>query len=247
MRIWIFTSWLENLSFLNALKQYNHDIIVYMNQDVWPLDDKSIDFQEKYVQQAMDFLIKEKKVDKIILPPMWELKYKDKKFILPIYQNIIKQSLNYSLVWKIWLLGNDIDMNYVKEYIDNLDYKLNDRQKNIKKFNSFKVYKKNIWIWKYNIIVLWKRNWMIRKLIKTDLNKLLSFNVDTIIPTSYAVYYFENIINQKKKNIRFQRVSNRDFLDKLLWEKNNKYSIEFIWHWNTNLFLKEKRWQILLK
>jgi len=57
---------------------------------------------------------------------------------------------------------------------------------------------------------------MIRKLIKTDLNKLLSFNVDTIIPTSYAVYYFENIINQKKKNIRFQRVSNRDFLDKLL-------------------------------
>jgi len=69
-----------------------------MDQDVWPLDDKSIDFQDKYVKQATDFLLKEKKVDKILLPPMWELRYKDKDFILPIYQNIIKQSLNYSLV-----------------------------------------------------------------------------------------------------------------------------------------------------
>ncbi len=246
MKIWIFTSWLENLSFLNTLKQYNHNIIVYMNQDAWPLDDKSIDFQEKYIKQAIDILL-EKKVDKIILPPMWELKYKNENFILPIYQNIIKQSLKYSLVWKIWLLGNDLDMEYVQNYIEQLDYTPTKRQKNIKHFKWFSIYKKNIWVWKYNIIALSKRDWMIRKLIKTDLNRLLSFNIDTIIPTSYDAYHFENIINQKIKNIRFQKVLNWDFLDELLWGKDNKYTIEFVWHWNTNLFLKEKRWSILLK
>lgn len=246
MRIWLFTSWLENLSFLNTLKQYNHDIIVYMNQDAWPLEDKSIAFQEIYIKKAIDTL-KEKKVDKIILPPMWELRYKQENYILPIYQNIINQSLKYSLVWKLWLLGNDKDMSYVKEYIESLDYKPTKRQKSIKKFNCCKVYKKNIWVWKYNIIALSKRDWMIRKLIKTDLNKLLSFNVDTIIPTSYNVYHFENIINQKIKNMRYQKVANWEFLDELLWKKDNNYNLEFIWHWNVDLFLKEKKWDILLK
>lgn len=67
-----------------------------MNQDARPLENKSVEFQERYVKQAISFL-KEKNVDKIILSPMWELKYKDEDFILPIYQNIIKQSLKYSL------------------------------------------------------------------------------------------------------------------------------------------------------
>lgn len=246
MRIWIFTSWLENLSFLNILKQYNHTFVIYMNQDIWPLEDKSIELQKEYIDQAISFL-KTKKVDKIILHPMWELIYKNEEFILPLYQKIINQSLKYSLVWKICLLWNEFDMEYIKKYIENLDYQPTERQKNIKKFDCCKIYKKNVWVWKYNTIVLWKRNWMLRKLIKTDLNKIFSFNVDTLIPTSYDVYHFEKIISQKKKKLRFQKTSDWLFLDNLLWEKWNKYQIEFHWKWNTDLFLNEKRWKILLK
>jgi len=246
MKIWIFTSWLENLSFLNILKQYNHNFLIYMNEDAWPLEDKAIDFQENYVKQSIDFFQK-KKVDKIILPPIWELKYKDEEFILPIYQNVINQNLKYSLVWKICLLWNDFDMDFVENYINSLNYKPTERQKKIKNFDCCKIYKQNIWVWKYNIMILWKRNWMIRKLIKTDINKILSFNVDTILPTSYEVYHFENIIYQKKKKLRFQKVSDWEFLYRFLWEKWNKYNIEFYWNWNTNLFLKEKRWMIFLK
>lgn len=57
---------------------------------------------------------------------------------------------------------------------------------------------------------------MIRKLVKTDLNKVLSFNVDTIIPTSYDVYHIENIISQKKKKLRFQKSTDWEFLDNIL-------------------------------
>ena len=246
MKIWIFTSGLENLALLKILKQYNVDIVIYMNQDAWPLEDKSLEFQQKYIQEWIEKLQKEW-VDKIILHPMWELKYKDKNFIFPLYQNLIDQTLFYSIVGKIGLFWNKTDLDFIEEYLKNYKYKPTERQKKIKKFDCCKFYKKDISVWKYNNVVLSNRDWMLRKLIKTDLRYFFDTAVDSLLPTTYNVYYFENIINQKKKKIYFQFMKDWKFLDNLLWEKNNNYTLKFIWNWNIDLFLQHKKWQIFIK
>ncbi len=248
MRVGIFTSGLENLSLLKILKQYNLEIVVYINQDCWPLEDKSIDFQRKYVEEWIKFLLS-KKVDKIILHPLWEIKFLKEDFILPLYRNIIDQTLKYSIVWKIGLFWNEIDLSEVKNFLENYvkTYHPTDRQKKNKKFWDFKFYTKDISVWKYNTVVLGKRNWMIRKLIKTDLRYFFDCNVDSILPTTYDVYHFEHIINQKKKKLHFQRMKDWKFLEDLFWSPENKYSLEVYTQGNTNLFLNNKKWQVFLK
>lgn len=248
MKLWIFTSGLENVSLLKILKQYNVDLVVYMNQDAWPVEDKSIDFQEKYVQEWIKKL-QEEWVDKIILHPMWELKFKDEDFIFPLYQNLIKQTLKYSIVWKIWLFWNKIGLEFIESYLGNYvkNYKPTERQKHNKKFDCCKFSTKDISVWKYNTIVLNKRNWMLRKLIKTDLRYFFDCAVDSILPTTYDVYHFENIINQKKKKIHFQNMKDWEFLDNLLWKKENNYTLKLITNWNTDLFLQNKKWEVFMK
>ena len=248
MKLGIFTSGLENISLLKILKQYNIDIVVYMNQNARHLEDKNLKYQQKYIEQWIEFLKKEQ-VDKIILHPLWELKFENDNIIFPLYKNIVKQTLNYSIVWKIWLFWNDLDLNFVGNYLVNYlkTYKPTLRQKNIKKFDCCKFYKKDISTWKYNTVVLSKRNWMLRKLIKTDLRYFFDCSVDSLLPTTYDVYHFENIINQKRKKMYFQFMKDWKFLDKLLWEKNNNYTLKFIWKWNTEMFLKHKKWQVFIK
>ena len=248
MKLWIFTSGLENLSLLKILKQYNVDLVVYINQDAWPLEDKSIDFQKKYVLEGIEKLKKEW-VDKIILHPMWELKFSYENFIFPLYQNVINQTLKYSIVGKIGLFWNDLDLNFVKDYLEKYvkSYIPTDRQKHNKKFNCCKFYTKDISVWKYNTIVLSKRNRMLRKLIKIDLRYFFDCGVDSILPTTYDVYHFENIINQKKKKLHFQNMKDWNFLDDLLGPRENNYSLKVIKNGNVDLFLKHKKWQVFLK
>ena len=248
MKLWIFSSGLENLSLLKILKQYNADLVIYINQDVWPLEDKSLEFQEKYVLEWIKKLQAEW-VEKIILHPVWELKYKNEDFIFPLYQNLIKQTLKYSIVGKIWLFWNDIDLNFVEKYLNNYvkEYEPTNRQKRIRKFNCCKFYKKDISVWKYNTVVLSKRDWMLRKLIKTDLRYFFDCWVDSILPTSYDIFHFEHIIKQKKKKLYFQEMKSWEFLDNLLWKKENNYTIKLITNWNVNMFLKHKKWQVFLK
>jgi hypothetical protein len=69
---------------------------------------------------------------------------------------------------------------------------------------------------------------MVRKLIKTDLRYFFDCAVDSILPTTYDVYHFENIINQKKKKIHFQNMKDWEFLDDLLPAKENKYTLKLI-------------------
>jgi len=248
MKLGIFTSWLENLSLLKILKQYNVDLIVYIDQDAWPIEDKTLSFQEKYIKKGIQIL-QEAGAEKIILHPIWELKYREESFIFPLYQNIIAQTLKYSIVWKIWLLGNKLDLDFVEKYLESYikNYVPTERQKHNKKFNCCKFYKKNISVWKYNTIVLSKRNWMIRKLIKTDLRYFFDCAVDSILPTTYDIYHFENIIKQKKKKIHFQFMKDWLFLDNLLWKKENKYTLKLIENGNTDLFFGNKKWKIFVK
>jgi len=248
MKLWIFSSWLENLSLLKILKQYNIDLVVYINQDAWPIEDKTLNFQKRYIDEWIQVLQKEK-VDKIIVHPIWEIEYKNNDIIFPLYQNIINQTLKYSIVGKIWLFWNIIDLGYIWKYLQQYckNFKLTERQKHNKKFKSFKFYFKEISVWKYNTVVLWKRNWMIRKLIKTDLRYFFDCAVDSILPTTYDIFHFENIIKQKKKKLHFQTISSLEFLDRFLWSKENKYTLKIIKRWNVDLFLSKKRWKIWLK
>ncbi len=248
MKLGIFSSWLENLSLLKILKQYNVDLIVYINQDAWPIEDKTLEFQEKYVKQAIEKLQKEW-AEKIILHPIWELKYQNKDFVFPLYKKLIDQTLKYSIVGKIGLFGNTLDLDEVEkfllEYVKN--YHPTPRQEKIKKFDCCKFYKKEISVWKYNTVVLWKRNWMLRKLIKTDLRYFFDCWVDSILPTTYDIFHFEHIIKQKKKKLHFQEMKSWEFLDKMLPPKENKYSLKLITQGNVDMFLKHKKWQVFLK
>lgn len=245
MKIWIFSSGLENLSLLNILKQYNFEIVVYMNQNARPIEDKTFEFQQKYVDKAIDFLLK-KNVEKIILPPVWELKYVDKTFVLPIFQNFISQSLKYTLVWKIWIIWNKLDSDFLAEYLKNLDSQTIDFWQTNKKIEDLKIFKKDVSIWNYNLPILSKRNWMLRKLIKTDLRYFFDCQVDTLIASNYAIFHFERLLKQKLKKIRFQTTWTWDFLWELA-KKDNNYNIEFYSEWNAELFLQHKRRKMLLK
>lgn len=246
MRIWIFSSGLENLSFLNLLKQYNVDIFLYINQHARPIEDKTFDFQQEYIDQGIDSLLK-KNVDKIILPPVWELKYVEKDFVFPLFQNILAQSLKYSLMGKIWIIWNELDSVFLTEYLENLDYKKTDIQKKTKNFQTFKLHRKNVAWWSYNLNFLSKRDRMLRKIIKTDLRCMFDASVDTIVPSTYAVYHFERLISQKIKKIRFQSTWTWWFLDEMLGPRWNNYSIDLEKIWNTDLFFSNKKRSIMLK
>jgi hypothetical protein len=47
--------------------------------------------------------------------------------------------------------------------------------------------------------------------------------------------------------MRFQFIKSWNFLEDILWEKNNQYKLKVFTEWNVNLFLREKRRQIFLK
>jgi hypothetical protein len=57
---------------------------------------------------------------------------------------------------------------------------------------------------------------MLRKIIKFDLRYFLDANVDSILPTSYAIYHFEKLISKKRKKMRFQFIKSWNFLEDIL-------------------------------
>jgi len=247
MKIWIITSGLENIVLFNILNKYNHHYIIYWDQENFSYEDKDFDFVLKRIQKWIDELQK-KWVEKFILHPIFEFYFKEKIDVLPLYENLVKEVFSNSIVGKIWLIGNKLDLENINFSALIGEYSLTERQKSIKKFNKwFKFYSKEVPLWKYYLLQLGKRDWMIRKTIKNDIKYYFDANVDSFLPTSWSIYAYDNILYQKKKRIHYQRLSKVEEINKyLLEEKQDTYIVDIIWTWDKNFFLREKRWKWLI-
>ncbi len=247
MKIGIITSGLENIVLFNFLNKYNHHYVIYWDQENFSYEDKNFDFVLKKIELWIKEL-KKQNVDKFILHPIFELYFRKKIEVLPLYENLVKEVFTHSIVGKIGLVGNKLDL-------ENIDlsgligkYSLTDRQKAINKFNKwFKFYSKEVPLWKYYLLQLWKRDRMIRKTIKNDIKYFFDVNVDSFLPTSWSIYAYDKILFQKKKKIHYQRLEKVEELNKYLLEENQKdYIIDIIERGDVNFFLKEKRWKWLI-
>ena len=195
----------------------------------------------------IETLLKEK-VDVLILHPVFELHFLGKLPILPLYTNLVKETFKYSIVWKIWLIWNSLDLYNIDFSSIIKSYQLTDRQKKIKKFKKwFVFYKKEVPLWKYYLLQLNKRNWMIRKTIKFDIRYFFDCHVDSLLPTSWWIYAFDKIIYTKKKKLLYKRLKDIENINRYLLEKNQEtYKVDIIDNWNVDFFLREKKWRWLI-
>ncbi len=210
MKIWLLTSWIEFVPLFRLLNQFDHEYIIFFDWDYWPWGDKDFETVLKRVEYWINYLIS--KVDKIILPPLWEIfflsqnKFEDK--IFPLFLNYCLYCLNWSLVWKIWFVWDWLDKNYFQKLFPFVKekYTLNERQKNTKKFNKkFPVWIKEVPMWKYYLIQFSFRDRMVRKTIKVDLRYFKDAAVDTLIFLNWWYLAYDKMIRNwlNFKKIRY--------------------------------------------
>lgn len=221
------------LTLFKFLSKYDHEYVVYYDFSHRPYGDKNFAEASLHVQEGINFLM-EQGVDKIILPPIYELallggnvemwkggnlvyrqagmeKWKDEK-ILPLFKNyLLEYCFNHSLVGKIGLLGDYADVEVVERIMKELEkeYALTDAQKAIKKFHKPFAYRvKETPLWKYYLIGISYSNILINRIIKFDLRYFKDAAVDTVIPLNYGYFNYQNTISKffNFKKIRFHKL-----------------------------------------
>lgn len=252
MKIWIITSWNENLSLFMWLQKYNHSYFVYYDQVSWPYGDKNISVVETRIEQAIEYLLAQW-VEKIIVSPIMELYFlQNKKFqevLLPIFsQYIADYCFSYSLVWKIWIVWDYLDISLAQSLLEAFSkkYALTDNQKNIRKFNfPFSYWIKEVPMRKYFLTTLSYSDYMVNKVLKFDLRYFKDSNVDTLIPMSYNYFNFQSTISKyfnfnKCRFHKFQVI--QTIMDKLLVDnQSEKYEVTIFVNWHDDFIKREKR------
>lgn len=160
------------------LTRYNHHYHVYYDTAHGAYGDLTFAQSLAHVQAGVDFLVK-KKVDYIIVPPVYELalladkKNKNIAKILPLFSDyLLQEGFAHSLVGKIGLMGDHADIEVGQSLLTAFakEYPLNDAQKAIRKFQFPFVYRcKEVALWKYFAMKLSYANMMVNKVIKFDL------------------------------------------------------------------------------
>lgn len=251
MKIGIITSWNEVLTLFNFLHRFNHNYVVYYDQNNRPYGDKDFVFSVKYIEKWIDYL-KNQWVEKIIVPPTYELHFlENKKYnnvVLPIFTNYLMDCVfTNSLVGKIWLLWDFADKQVAQDLVYNLskNYKLSENQTKIKKFNfPFKFWVKEVQMWKYFANNLSFSNFMVNKIIKFDLRYFKDSNVDTIVPLNYEYFNYQNTIF-KDFNYKKQRFHKIDKLEKIFLDfallKSKEYSVSVYYNWHVEFLKREKK------
>jgi len=264
-KIWILTYWNENLILSKLFDGFDLDIL-YDSQNR-PLDYKNFDFALSNCLSNIDKLIKMWNSN-IIVHPIFELAIceknieKYKNCIMPIFQNYILENVaKYSLIWKLWIIWNNMDIGQIDDFLINLlkKYNLTDNQRNIKKFHfPFKFWSKSLPMWDLMTNFLPKRKDFVNKVLKSDLRYFKDADVDSIIPLQYSYFFykrqFHHYFNPKKcrfHDLKKLKTSvdyiiknnlNIDIFD--LPKTQNKINIFFTW--SDKLFLDNKKWSILL-
>ncbi len=257
MKLGIITSWNEVLTLFKFLNKFDNEYIIYYDQINWPYGDNSFEYSVKCVEKWIEFL-KNTGVEKIVLPPVYELYFLDEgkyfDIVLPLFKEyILKNVFKNSLVGKFGLFGDYADVQVSQNLIYNLskNYNLSDNQSKIKKFHfPFKFWAKEVQMWKYFARKLSFSSLMVNKIIKFDLRYFKDANVDSLIPLNYEYFNYQNTIfkffNYKKQ--RFHKLENLEtiFLDFWL-KKSDKYSVDCYYNWHVDFVKREKKLLWLLQ
>lgn len=250
MKIGIVSSWNEWLTLFKFLNKFDHEYFVYYDQINRPYWDNEFDYSVTCIKKWIEFL-QSKWVDKIILPPVYELYFlQQEKFgdmILPLFKNyVLNFTFHNSLVGKIWLFWDYADIEVWQDLLYNLSKKhiLTKNQTNIKKFNfPFKFWAKEVQMRKYFSRKLSFSNLMVNKIIKLDLRYFKDANIDSLVPLNYEYFNYQNTIfkffNYKKQ--KFHKIDNLEkvFIDCSL-PQSDLYSIEICFNWHVDFIKREK-------
>lgn len=212
MRIGLVQSWYEMMPLFQILQAYDHEYHIFCDWKHWPWWEKSEELRNQELNKAVAYLIETAQVEKVILPPTcetWIVVEKYQSYVLPLFSTyVLEHVLSRSLVWKLWILCEEVDMERAESLIHDLTkkYILSENQSNIRKFHTeFPVWKKNIRMWTYFLTTFWKKDWMMRKTIKHDLSYFKDAAVDSLIPLTWWCLFYETPIHSKMnwKKIKF--------------------------------------------
>ncbi len=258
MKIWIITSWSENLTLFKFLAKYDHEYIVYYDFFHWPYGDKTFDQALACVKDWIEYLTKQG-MDYIILPPVYELALLDSKIktlkdskILPLFTTyLLEYCFKYSLVGKLGIVWDFADVEMAQTLISNVEkkYVLAENQKSIKKFHHpFVYWKKETSLWKYYLTSLSYSNILVNKIIKFDLRYFKDAMTDTVIPLNYWYLHYQTTITKflNLKKIRFHGLEKLETIFQWLvmsneWRVKNTYSVKIVYTGNCEFLKREKR------
>lgn len=265
MKIGIISSGNENLALFEHLNKFNHDYILYYDQNNSFLGDKDFDFWKEKIIKGIETLL-EKKCEKIIIDPVFELafyqdKTKNKKhheyseYIIPLFSLYLHNyCFKYSLIGKIGIFWDFSSIQKAQELITNeaKKYTLTEKQKTIKKFHfPLKYWTKETTMWKYFLNNLSFSNFMVNKIIKFDMRYFKNANIDTIIPLNYWYFSYQRTLS-KYFTFSKQRFHKKEklytILDKYLeTNQEEKYSITILANGTTHFIEKNKKLLRLLQ
>lgn len=256
MKIGIIIDNIYGLSIMNMLSKYDHEYHIYIDNKSSFWWDKNREIGIEWVSSWIKYL-ESKWVDKIILPPTYEMamsvddRYKDvsqkiSNIYIPYLQNLVAK---YSIVGKLWFLGDNADMDFLDLYISQVlsDYQHTANQLGNKNFmKPFWVYRKLVPLWKYLSNHLSANNVLLNNIIKTDLNIIKSYNIDTLVPLNYAYMIHSKSIKHYIGKMRFHNMTHIEEIWKWLGYKSSEYSVNIYITDNNKLLLSEKKWKWLL-
>lgn len=256
MKIWIVTSWNDNLTLFKFLNKYDHDYSIYYDFLYWPYGDKNPTFIQDRAIEAIKFF-KKTWVEKIILPPSLELYFLQNPKLLWTHSSMILQlfqtylhdyCFKYSLIGKLWVFWDFSDIQIIQELLkqESKNYTLTDNQKSIKKFHSpFSYRTKEVPLWKYYLTTLSHSDVMVNSVIKFDMRYFKDAMPDTVIPLNYWYFNFQNTLSKffNFKKIKFHKLDKLEesFIKLTQGTKLSKYSISIHYTWPIDLLKREKK------
>lgn len=255
MRLAVYSSGPEAFPLFHVLKNNPVDVFLVIDRNVWPIDDKWSDLRQHSLDQFFA-TAKENACDAVILPPMVELALSQNDTstplpVVPLYSEYVRKVVEHSLVGKIGLLTESIDHDHAQELISTL---LAEHPHKLGKTWSFR--KKSVPLRKTFLLHLSVKDWMVRKVIKTDLRYFKDAGVDTLLPTSRAHCAFQSLIKHMVswKRMRFHGyecledafITSIESIAQTSTPEQSAYTIEIATNGDASLLLEQKKWQTLL-
>lgn len=244
MKIGIVTSGHEMLPLFDVLKKHQHEYHVFRDRAYRPRGDKSFQLVHDRIAAGITQLIAEAGVEALILPPVREVQALQKWLfndvlqnipVLPLFSTYVREhAFRHSIIGKIGLLCDYADMDLADETIRLLEasYELTDNQRSIKTFHRpFALRKKEVRMRKYFLTTYGKRDRMVRKTIKYDLRYFKDAAVDTLIPMSRWMLFYQTMIKHmvSRKRMRFHGLEavEASFATVTAWFSTSAYRVTF--------------------